>query len=111
MITRPTQPTDAAEPKKHWALNYEIPISMVVAIVLQTFAIGVYVATLDSRVSTLERLEAEQKKTVENRIKIEDDRWALSSAEVNRLTKVETSLQFISEGIRRIEQKLDRKEP
>jgi len=72
------------EQSRHWTLDRKVPLALILAIVAQTVGIVWWAASLSERVSTLERA-------------------ALSAApQADRLTRVETRLESVQDGIAEI---------
>lgn len=77
-----------------WHLDRRVPIAMIVAIILQTFAIGGWVGTIHWRVGILE----------EQQLKIE----VAGTLREGRVVRAETLIQELRSSMDRIEAKLDR---
>lgn len=52
--------TEVDRRENHWSLDKRIPISVVVVVLLQSAGLVIWGSKLDSRVSNLEKLQAEQ---------------------------------------------------
>lgn len=81
--------------EQHWHLDKRVPISIIIGMVVQTFAF-VYLGTtwkveIEQRVGTLEKSEADKK------------------GFESRLIVLEQQLKFISDSLERIEKKLEAK--
>lgn len=88
--------------ENEWHLDKKVPITLIVAILVQTFAAGVAISRMDSRITQLEVNEQalaierkERRSNVEARI-------GLLFEERNRLVRLETDLGYIKEALREI---------
>lgn len=72
-----------------WHLDRRVPLALILAIVVQTAALGIWVGTIQTRVSQLE--------------KIQDAR----SSQLERIVTVESRLAFMAETLSRLERKID----
>lgn len=109
-------PQSKSQPDLHdgaWHLDRRVPIALVATIMAQTFGIGWWISQLNSRVTALEQADIRQSVFIDGRVKLNEDRWELMQRDRNsaseRLGKVEVGVQFLIEGVKRIENKLDRR--
>lgn len=83
------------ERRSQWHLNKEVPISIILALVLQTVSGIWFISKLDSRVGTLE----EAKKTTEASQHERDEKQDQAARDSNRA---------VLEAVRELNQKFDR---
>ena len=101
-------PTDA-EPES-WHLDRTVPIAIIVTIAIQTLALVVWAAKLDSRVSSLETKDATQQTLIDAKARVADERWENIIRERDRMARLEEKLAGAIDVLKRIEAKLDRSE-
>lgn len=79
-----------AQREKEWHLDRKVTLSLILALLANAGATVWFAAQLDQRVTAIENRQ---------------EQWASSP---ERITKVETQIEGVREGIKRIESKLDR---
>jgi cyclopropane fatty-acyl-phospholipid synthase-like methyltransferase len=79
-----------AQREKEWHLDRKVTLALILALLANAGATVWFAAQLDQRVTTIENRQ---------------EQWASSP---ERITKVETQIEGVREGIKRIESKLDR---
>lgn len=70
----------------HWHLDKRVPLAMIAALIMQTFAIAWWASATSERVTTLER------------------RMDAAAPQADRLTRVEVKLETVQSGIDEIKQ-------
>lgn len=92
----------------NWHLDKKVPIALILAILAQTFAAGVMLSRMDSRIAALEL--SDQVSHTENR-----ELKASTEAKLNflfeertRLVKVETDVGYIKDAVREIKDSVKR---
>jgi hypothetical protein len=100
-----------AEKADHWTLDKRVPIALVGTILIQTFSIGYFVASLTSRVTALEASDVRMIAERDVRRKAVDDKMELLYRDRDRLVRVETQIEGIAKTLGRIETKLDQVRP
>lgn len=83
----------STSPEQHWHLDRKVPITIVIALAIQTLTF-IYVGTawkteVEYRIISLEKANEERK------------------SQEGRIIAMEQKLQYITEGVRRIENKID----
>lgn len=88
--------------RENWHLDKRVPITLVVTIVLQTFAVGWFISSINSRVESIEsktlRLET-----------VFDLRRTIVDRNTVKVAVIQESLSNIEESLRRIEKGLQEK--
>lgn len=79
-----------AQREKEWHLDRKVTLSLIVALLANAGATVWFAAQLDQRVTSIESRQQQ---------------WSTSP---ERITKVETQIEGVREGLKRIESKLDR---
>jgi cyclopropane fatty-acyl-phospholipid synthase-like methyltransferase len=79
-----------AQREKEWHLDRKVTLALILSLLANAGATVWFAAQLDQRVTTIENRQ---------------EQWASSP---ERITKVETQIEGVREGIKRIESKLDR---
>jgi len=69
---------------KHWHLDKRVPLALILVIALQTFGVGWWASSTDSRVSVLEK------------------RMDAAAPQADRLTRVEVKIETVQAGIEEI---------
>lgn len=86
--------------KEEWHLDKRVPITMIGAIVAQTFIIGWFVANMQAQVNDHERRMVTQERTSEAR--------ALRDlAQEGRLARIEEGIRALLETASRLERRVD----
>lgn len=88
-------------------MDKRVPIAIIGTILIQTLLLGWWASKLDSRVTQLEITDARILSERDVRRKSIDEKFDFLFGERQRMTKVETQLDFVFQSVKRIEQKLD----
>ena len=83
-------PSGTITSDRGWHLDKKVPIGIILAIIIQTFSLGWFVARMDSRITHLEVSQAQR------------------ADERDRLITMEERLKAALESMARIERQLDR---
>ena len=91
-----------------WHLDKKVSVSMIGAIAMQTLMLGWWASALHGRVTELEKADVTFKQDLKDKQRLEDLRYESANTATNRIVRIETQLENVYSGLKRIETALDK---